>query len=307
LIAFDLKMMREQCARSVLSDLLMVLVCLLTYVIDLIVSAFLVAKYLKNSNEVIAILVTVLLLLPGVMTSILSCCWLLKDPPYRKMLPNRFHVVRTLSIIFLVSPLSGYINSLYFLLQRYQTRSNGEVAALQRVTDAMVGCVCEVTLLRLFQSVLSTTPSSVLEFYLLLKHNHRLEGMLEKVGVVTALISISVSLTAYTGTFRRSRQYEGMNPFYIDAVLFLINLFNISARVLAISLFATISWQYTGVVCAIHWLVMTLWLLLPISKSTFRVDKLLDSFVLATAYIFVFIHDENNRTLYKYLFYYTVT
>ena len=100
-------MMREQCARSVLSDLLMVLVCLLTYVIDLIVSAFLVAKYLKNSNEVIAILVTVLLLLPGVMTSILSCCWLLKDPPYRKMLPNRFHVVRTLSIIFLVSPLSG--------------------------------------------------------------------------------------------------------------------------------------------------------------------------------------------------------
>ena len=53
-------------------------------------------------------------------------------------------------------------------------------------------------------------------------------GMLEKVGVVTALISISVSLTAYTGTFRRSRQYEGMNPFYIDAVLFLINLFNIS-------------------------------------------------------------------------------
>ena len=71
---------------------------------------------------------------------------------------------------------SRHMDSLYFLVKRYHARSNGEVAAFQRLTDAMVGCVNDAALLRLFHSCLSTAPSSVLQLYLLLKYNHRLAG-----------------------------------------------------------------------------------------------------------------------------------
>jgi len=120
------------------------------------------------------------------------------------------------------------------------------------------------------------------------------------------VISISVSLTAHTSAIRRARQYERSSSFQMQLLLFLMNLFHICGRISAVSLFASLSLKYAGVVCTIHWVVMTLWLVLPISKSSFRVEKLINSLVLGTAYIFVFIHDENNRTIYKQLFYYTV-
>lgn len=100
-------MMLEPCTGYIFLDVATVLFCLLTYIIDVIVSGFLVAKYLKNSNEFIAILAAALLVLPGIITSILGGCWIHKDSPYRKMLPMSFHVFRILSIIFLVSPLYG--------------------------------------------------------------------------------------------------------------------------------------------------------------------------------------------------------
>ena len=165
--------------------------------------------------------------------------------------------------------------------------------------------------------------------------------------MLTTVISISVSLTAHTSAIRRARQYERSSSFQMQLLLFLMNLFHIcksksmfininlnlitnfitilctkslsndsnrvhliqsqGGRISAVSLFASLSLKYAGVVCTIHWVVMTLWLVLPISKSSFRVEKLINSLVLGTAYIFVFIHDENNRTIYKQLFYYTVS
>jgi len=169
----------EQCTRSIFLDAVTVLICLLTHIIDVVVGGYMVAKYLRNSNDIIASLIAILLVLPGVMTSILGCCWLQKDASYRGMLPMRFHVIRILSTIFLVSPFSWYVDSLYFLVKRYQARCNAEVAALQRVTDAMVSCMSDAAFLRLCHSCYSTAPSSVLQLYLLLKYNNRLAGYLQ--------------------------------------------------------------------------------------------------------------------------------
>lgn len=72
-----------------------------------------------------------------------------------------------------------YVDSLYFLVKRYQARCNAEVAALQRVTDAMVSCMSDAAFLRLCHSCYSTAPSSVLQLYLLLKYNNRLAGYLQ--------------------------------------------------------------------------------------------------------------------------------
>ena len=52
-------------------------------------------------------------------------------------------------------------------------------------------------------------------------------GMLEMIGVVTALVSISVSLTAYTCAIRQTSHHERYNPLQIQFLLFLMNFFHI--------------------------------------------------------------------------------
>ena len=255
---------------------------------------------------------------------------------------------------------SRHMDSLYFLVKRYHARSNGEVAAFQRLTDAMVGCVNDAALLRLFHSCLSTAPSSVLQLYLLLKYNHRLAGGFSIMHLCFTLLNMDIPLEwlkfmqgcwrwsasllhwlASASVWRPTLALSGKRITMSDTILFkyssssslwisfisvgwqmalncisprwnvydrlLSGWHGLGGRISAVSLFASLSLKYLGVVCAIHWLVMTLWLILPISKSSFRVDKLISNLALGTAYVFVFIHNENNRTIYKHLFYYTVS
>ena len=77
---------------------------------------------------------------------------------------------------------------------------------------------------------------------------------------------------------------------------------------MAFSMLACISVEYVFVICAIHWIVMFMWLVLAISRTgVFRCEKFVNCFALATAYSCVFINHDTGRTRYKYLFYYSVS
>lgn len=76
---------------------------------------------------------------------------------------------------------------------------------------------------------------------------------------------------------------------------------------LAISLFASLSIEYVGLLIGIHWIVMVTWLILPLLKSSFQLQKILSVMALGAAFIFVFINSEGSRTRRKYAFYYTIS
>lgn len=79
------------------------------------------------------------------------------------------------------------------------------------------------------------------------------------------------------------------------------------ARLLALSLFATLNAKYVCFILGTHWAVMVIWLMLPLLKSSFHLKKILSILAIGTAYIFVFINSEGTRTQRKYAFYYTIS
>lgn len=52
---------------------------------------------------------------------------------------------------------------------------------------------------------------------------------------------------------------------------------------------------------------MVTWLMLPLLKSSFQLEKILSVMALGAAFVFVFIKSEGSRTRRKYAFYYTIS
>ncbi|XP_046646593.1 XK-related protein 6-like [Daphnia pulicaria] len=301
----------ESGSRLVLLDFLLVIISLSTHLVDLLVNCYTVYKQFYMRNYTVMALTALLAFIPGFITSILSCFWLTKgsSQSVKPKLPTIFHVFRILSIVFLNSPISGYINVLYYLLKRYRALLKGELEALQRSWEVMAACMTEVTLLRLFFAFLNTSPQFILQLYLVqveTKANSS-EGWIEIALAVNSLISVSIAVTTYDRTFLQNQPDKEAIRFRATAILFLIHFFSLSSRLLAIGLFTSLSIEYAALLLGIHWTVMVAWLMLPVLKSSFHIEKILSIMALGLAFIFVFIKSDGSRTRRKYAFYYTIS
>lgn len=88
-----------------------------------------------------------------------------------------------------------------------------------------------------------------------------------------------------------------------------VMLFCIVSRVLALSLLASILPTWMGVLCGLHWGMMSTWLALSQNQTTTcsnRCEELLLSTALGYAYVFAFISPRDGPTRYVYLAYYLV-
>lgn len=98
----------EHGSQLVLLDLVLVLGSLVTFILDLVINSLVAYNHLIKNDYGIAFAVLLSLFLPGIVTSVLSCCWLTGDiSQSRENLPSLFHVFQILTTIFLVSPISG--------------------------------------------------------------------------------------------------------------------------------------------------------------------------------------------------------
>ena len=87
---------------------------------------------------------------------------------------------------------------------------------------------------------------------------------------------------------------------------FLWHFLSITARVIALSLFASVYPLWIGPVCAAHWLIMTSWLVFQRTQACqTRCEEILFCLVLGAIYIFSFFNAKEERTRYKYLIYYS--
>lgn len=81
------------------------------------------------------------------------------------------------------------------------------------------------------------------------------------------------------------------------------------SRILALSLLAAILPTWMGVVCALHWGVMSIWLAIGQHQTAScgnRCEELLLSVALGLAYVLAFISPRDGPTRYVYLAYYLV-
>ena len=87
---------------------------------------------------------------------------------------------------------------------------------------------------------------------------------------------------------------------------FLWHFFSITARVLALSLFASIYPRVIGPVCIAHWLIMATWVMCQKTQAcNSACEEFLFNIVLGAVYIFSFFNAKEGRTRYKYALYYS--
>merc|ERR1719430_1142354 len=193
----------------------------------------------------------------------------------------------------------------------------------------------DATLLRLYESFMESAPQLVLQIYILLKDPHasriypykHVEGGAEVdhsedvvepgvnpvlklsilvMSVTSSLVSLAWSLVVYHRSLRYTYPHKKNISLLGTLFQFLWHFCSITARVLALSLFASALPVWIGPLCAAHWVVMASWVIAQRTAAcNTRCEEFLFALVLGAIYIFMFFNAKEERTRYKYLLYYS--
>lgn len=194
----------------------------------------------------------------------------------------------------------------------------------------------DATLLRLYESFMESAPQLVLQLYILLKdphasriypykppgegvgdHDHS-EDVIEPgvnpvfklsilvMSVASSLVSLAWSLVVYHRSLRYTYQHKKNISLAGTLFQFLWHFCSITARVLALSLFASALPTWIGPLCAAHWIIMASWIIFQRTAAcNTKCEEFLFALVLGVIYIFMFFNAKEEKTRYKYLLYYT--
>jgi len=254
-------------------------------------------------------------------------------------------VLRLVVLLLQIAPILRYVDSIrYGLMSRcarakeLKATTEEEKARLHRERvkwyTLMVYEDADATLLRLYESFMESAPQLVLQIYILLKDPHasriypykhaedgddidHSEDIVEPgvnpvlklsilvMSVTSSLVSLAWSLVVYHRSLRYTYPHKKNISLLGTLFQFLWHFCSITARVLALSLFASALPQWIGPLCAAHWVVMASWVITQRTKAcNTRCEEFLFALVLGAIYIFMFFNAKEERTRYKYLLYY---
>ncbi|XP_023324676.1 XK-related protein 4 isoform X2 [Eurytemora carolleeae] len=321
-------------------DLLCTLISIVTYIMDLVMDCI-VAYYFYHLAVDHGIyhywyfgLTTFFIVFPSLTMTGFSFRWYLLDSDMSvKRVSTRRWIFRLIILFFQVAPILRYIDSIrYGLLSRMEKCK--EERAVNNIEKAkhrkarikyytlMVYEDADATLLRLFESFMESAPQLVLQIYILIKdpHANRInnaqlidEGIdpylkltILVLSVTSSLVSLAWSLVVYHRSLRYT--FDDKNNITLIGTLFqfLWQFASITARVLALALFASIFPKWIGPFCAAHWLVMSSWIIFQRTHAcNSHFEEFLFALVLGAIYIFSFFNAKEEQTRYKYLMYFT--
>lgn len=255
-------------------------------------------------------------------------------------------ILRLLILLFQIAPILRYLDSIRYGLLSRCARSREERAPTQTLKDTyrkervkwytlMVYEDADATLLRLYESFMESAPQLVLQLYILLKdphasriypykpprtpeYNHEedqysIPGInpyfklsILVMSITSSLISLAWSLVVYHRSLRYTYPHKKNISLLGTLFQFLWHFCSITARVVALSLFASVLPKWIGPLCAGHWVVMASWVVWQRTAAcNTRCEEFLFALVLGMIYIFMFFNAKEERTRYKYLLYYT--
>lgn len=90
------------------------------------------------------------------------------------------------------------------------------------------------------------------------------------------------------------------------ALMFFLEFFSITGRMIVLALFTSAFVRYIGFVCIIHWAVMTLWIVsMQTNFCNTKCEELAFNAVLGVIFIFCYFNPIDNNTRYRYLTFYS--
>lgn len=293
---------------------------IITYVLDLALACILLYFYSVQGYGVYFALTLTFVLVPAIFMTAISMRWYIvdhDDPSLGKTSVSQW-IIRIIFLLLQVSPLLRYLDTLIYGLRSKVAGSSGIDQLQSTLYRRMLDEDSNGALLRLFHCFLHAAPQAVIQLMILLHHITRPDrlqdlgtevAVLQAWAVLAALVSIAWSLTSYHRSVRYARDDKEKVPSVGTLVAFCWHLMSAVSRVLALSLLASIFPTWMGVVCALHWGVMAIWLALSQHQTAAcsnRCEELLLSAALGLAYVIAFISPRDGPTRYIYLAYYLV-
>ena len=99
------------------------------------------------------------------------------------------------------------------------------------------------------------------------KEGHAIKAWILAVSIVSSLFSLAWSLVAYHRSLRYTFE-EKKNLTWQGSILqFLWHFSSITARVIALSLFASVFPKWIGPACVVHWIIMSSWIVIQNTQA----------------------------------------
>ncbi|KAJ8277691.1 hypothetical protein GJAV_G00078640 [Gymnothorax javanicus] len=115
----------------------------------------------------------------------------------------------------------------------------------------------DLSMLRLFEIFLESTPQLLLQLYVMFGHNHT--SIFQYLCILTSFLSIAWTTVEYRSSFRRSQpEVQEMPSGLPTAVYLFYKLFTITSRVLSLSLLVVMN-VYCSSALVLLWLCGTIW------------------------------------------------
>eukprot|EP00088_Acartia_fossae_P004312 TRINITY_DN11844_c0_g1_i5.p1 TRINITY_DN11844_c0_g1~~TRINITY_DN11844_c0_g1_i5.p1 ORF type:complete len:588 (-),score=83.91 TRINITY_DN11844_c0_g1_i5:364-2127(-) len=321
-------------------DLLCTLISIVTYIVDLVMDCI-VAYYFYHLAVNHGIyhywyfgLTTFFIVFPCLTMTGFSFRWYVMDSDHSevKVSTSRW-IIRLIVLFFQVAPILRYMDSIrYGLLSRIEKCKEERATSPQQRNyhrkqriwyyKQMVFEDADATLLRLFESFMESAPQLVLQIYILIKDpyanrinsaelvNEGVDPYLKLIilvlSVTSSLISLAWSLVVYHRSLRYTVDHKKNISLVGTLFQFLWQFSSITARVLALALFASIFPKWIGPLCGAHWIVMSSWVIYQRTTAcNTHCEEFLFALVLGAIYIFSFFNAKEERTRAKYLLYFS--
>ncbi|XP_050305903.1 XK-related protein 6-like [Anthonomus grandis grandis] len=297
-----------------------IVLSIVTYITDLALTITLLYFYSSQGYGVYFALTLSFLLLPAICMSTISLRWYIidHDDPSVGRASLGHWLIRIVFLVLQISPLLRYIETVVYGIRSNVARKLEADSQQPFLYRRMLDEDTNSSLLRLFHCFLHCAPQAIMQLVFLLSFvmypdtRGRINldvSIIQAWTVFTSIISIAWSLTSYHRSVRFARDDKDKIKWIGLLVAFCWQLMSALSRILALSLLAAILPAWMGVICALHWGVMSFWLAIGQQQTAAcsnRCEELLLSVALGLAYVLAFISPRDGPTRYVYLVYYLV-
>uniref|UniRef100_A0A182T134 XK-related protein n=1 Tax=Anopheles maculatus TaxID=74869 RepID=A0A182T134_9DIPT len=286
-------------------DILLTFVSILFRLISISLTLLLSCEYYRNGRTVYFGLTLIGLFVPATITTMLSLLMYLDDT--RRKRRESQPCCSTLLCIVVMPFFCRYSHSLRLSYACYAAKRRQDWAAQKRAYELLVQEDSDVALLRIFECLLEVTLQKILQLTIVLSTGP--VTVLQMLSIVSAMGSIAWCMASHYRCVRFARLDKRHIP-WSGTIVHIAWQFSVTvARVLAIATVASVFPIYTALACAIHALLMAVWVFCyerPRFCGDSPAQRTLLSCAFGTVFIFNYIPLHEGPTRLRYTLFYVV-
>ncbi|XP_046684779.1 XK-related protein 7 [Homalodisca vitripennis] len=302
-------------------DILVLLVSIFSHIIDVALDINLAYRYFRHKQTVYFLLTVVFILFPACVNTGISIRMYMFDTEAAsstKMAIKKW-TIRIFVLLFQLAPIMRYCDSLDYALKSRRAERIKDRVTQRKYYELMLKEDSDVALLRVFECFLEAAPQQILQVAIVLVergHGSTFQLLHQLGSISSSLLSMAWSMASYHRSIRFCQKDKTNLTWSGTAMQFLWHFMITVSRILSISAVASAFPVWSGVACAVHWLVMTLWLSI-FEKTQFslinekastsdRFHELVFCATLGLVYIFTYLTPSDGSTRNRYLIYYPI-